>query len=236
VVALTLPVVWLLGALTLLVTAPFDARRAAARRVVNLGCHQYLRCWPWWSVRVTGGERLPAGPCVIICNHQSMADIGAVMGLPLAFTFVSKASMFEVPFIGWMMGWLRHVPLDRGRRESMKQMLQTCSARLEQGEAVLVFPEGTYASGPARLPFRRGAFHLAQRHQVPVVPVVLRGTAELVFEDGPLCAARGEVTVEVMEPVMPPAPGEPLAPFIAGLEARYGAWLGQPFGAQGPVA
>jgi 1-acyl-sn-glycerol-3-phosphate acyltransferase len=228
-VVVTLPFVWVVGALVMLVTMPFDPHRHAMQRWVNGCCHQYLRCWPGWRVRVTGREHLPKGPFVMVANHQSAADIWALLGLGVPYTFVSKASMFKIPFIGWMMGWMGHIALQRDRRDSVKQMLRACEERLAQGEPVLIFPEGTYASGPLRLPFRRGAFHLAQHAQVPLVPVVIRGTLALIFEDGPLFASRGDVHVEVMPPIAPPAPHDVLGPCIADVQARFSAWLGQPF-------
>lgn len=225
----TIPLIWLAGALTLLVTMPFDRRRLAIQRVVNFGLHQYVRCWPTWHVRITGREHLPAGPCVMIANHQSMIDVIALMGLGTPFHFVSKIELFSVPFIGWMMGWMRHIAIDRKRRDSMKNMLQECSKRLTDGEAVLIFPEGTYAAGPERLPFRRGAFHLAQQAQVPIVPIVIRGAAELVREDGPLFANRSHVHVEVMPPLAPPPHHELLGPFVQQAQRQYSEWLGLPF-------
>jgi 1-acyl-sn-glycerol-3-phosphate acyltransferase len=126
---------------------------------------------------------------------------------------------------------MKYVPLDRGRPKSADAMLRACLALLDAGQRVLIFPEGTYASGQ-RLPFKRGAFHLAQLRQVPVVPVVLRGTSELVFEDGPWFAFHGDVRVEVMEPLPPPPPGGELAGWIAALEERYATWLVEGLGGE----
>jgi 1-acyl-sn-glycerol-3-phosphate acyltransferase len=97
----------------------------------------------------------------------------------------------------------------------------------------MIFPEGTYASGAQRIPFRRGAFRLAQLEQVPIVPVVIRGTQALVFEDGPSFAPTSRVTVEVMDASAPPPPGAPLDGWVLELEQRYAGWLGQPFANHG---
>ena len=64
-------------------------------------------------------------------------------------------------------------------------MMAQCRGWLRRGMPVLLFPEGTYSGGGPLLPFKRGAFLLAIEEQVPIVPVVIRGTAELVHEDGP---------------------------------------------------
>lgn len=230
VVATTLPCGYLIALGLWLVTAPFDTHRRTLHFFVSFWCHQYLKvCWPWWRVQVAGRENLPRGPCVIIANHQSMVDIIALMGLRHAFKFVSKASLFHIPFIGWMMRLMRYVAIERGRLPSMQEMMIRCEGLLRAGESVLIFPEATYASGPARLPFRRGAFRLAQRCQVPIVPVVLTGTSELLFEDGPWFSPSSRVKVSVMAPFPPPAMDADDGELVRALEHHYSEWLGQPF-------
>ncbi|PTL81772.1 1-acyl-sn-glycerol-3-phosphate acyltransferase [Vitiosangium sp. GDMCC 1.1324] len=194
---------FLVGVALWLVTLPFDPDRRVLHAYVCRWCFQYLRCWPGWSVRVTGRERLPAGPCVLVANHQSMADIFAAMGLFHPFKFVSKASLFRIPMVGWMMSLLRYVRVERGRPQSMREMLDVCRAWLHGGMPVLIFPEGTYAEGGRLLPFRRGAFRLALDEKLPVVPVVLEGTTDLVEGDGPWMNPRAHVRVQVLPPVQP---------------------------------
>jgi 1-acyl-sn-glycerol-3-phosphate acyltransferase len=223
---LTLPLAYALAVGLLVATARSDPGRRLAHRFVAGWCSQYLRCWPGWRLEVRPGPGLPAGPCVLVANHQSMADVLALMALPGHFKFVSKASLFELPAIGRMMRWLRYVPLERGRLRSAESMLAACASLLQAGERVLIFPEATYAEGGGRLPFRRGAFRLAQLEQVPVVLVTIQGTEALVAGDGPWFSPRGEVVVEVREVLPPPEPEEDLAPLIATIEARYRRWLG----------
>jgi 1-acyl-sn-glycerol-3-phosphate acyltransferase len=210
---------WLVFGLTLLpcslvglvlwgITAPFDADRRLLHAYVCRWCFLYLGCWPGWRTRVEGRELLPQGPCVLVANHQSMADIFACMGLFHPFKFVAKASLFRVPLVGWMMGLLRYVSLERGRVDSMRRMLGSCRMWLRRGMPVLIFPEGTYAEGVAPLPFKRGAFRLAMEERVPLVPVVLRGTANLVLGDGPWMNPRAHVRVRVLPAVSPEDFGE----------------------------
>jgi 1-acyl-sn-glycerol-3-phosphate acyltransferase len=227
VVAVTFPLGYGLGVLLLGATAPFDPQRRLVHRFLSAWCAQWLRCWPFWRTRVVGRRRIPSGPCVLVANHQSMADFVAVMGLGTSFKFVAKASLFSFPFLGWIMRQMKYVALERGRLKSAEAMLKACGELLDAGDKVLIFPEGTYATGARRLPFRRGAFHLAQLKQVPLVPVVLRGTAELVFEDGPWFSFSSDIEVEVMEPLAPPAPGADVSEWVKAVEARYAGWLGR---------
>jgi 1-acyl-sn-glycerol-3-phosphate acyltransferase len=184
-------------------TAPFDPDRRALHAFICRWLWPFLRVSPGWRARVKGRELLPKGPCVIVANHQSMADVVAAMGLFHPFKFVSKASLFSLPLVGWMMRWADYVAVERGRHASMKAMMDRCRFWLGRDMPVLIFPEGTYSSGGALLPFRRGAFVLAMEEQVPLVPVALRGTSDLVHEDGPWLNARSDIEVEVLPPLQP---------------------------------
>jgi len=199
---------FVVGVALWLVTLPFDPERRVLHAYVCRWCFQYLHIWPGWRARVEGRELLPEGACVLVANHQSMADILAAMGLFHPFKFVSKASLFRVPLVGWMMSLLRYVRVERGRLQSMREMLEVCRAWLRRGMPVLIFPEGTYAEGGRLLPFRRGAFRLAVEERVPVVPVVLEGTTELVEGDGPWMNPRARVRVRVLPAVHPEDFGE----------------------------
>ncbi len=201
--ALTAPVGFLIGCLVFAVTFPFDPSRRVLHAFICRWCVGYLRLNPLWRLEVRGRERLPSGPAVLVANHQSMVDIVAAMALFHPFKFVSKASLFGLPLLGWMMSLLRHVRLERGRPRSTLGMLEACRTWLRLGTAVLLFPEGTYAPPGERLPFRKGAFLLAVEEQVPIVPVVLEGTRELVVEDGPWLAPRAHLRVTVLAPLQP---------------------------------
>jgi 1-acyl-sn-glycerol-3-phosphate acyltransferase len=220
---LTAVPLFVLGVVLWLLTLPFDADRRVLHAYVCRWCFLYLRAWPGWRTRVEGRELLPEGPCVLVANHQSMADILAAMGLFHPFKFVSKASLFRIPLVGWMMSLLRYVRVERGRPQSMREMLDVCRGWLRRGMPVLVFPEGTYAQAGRLLPFRRGAFRLALEERVPVVPVVLEGTTELVEGDGPWMSPRARVRIRVLPPVLPEDFGEDdgaLAERVRGLFLR----------------
>lgn len=191
-----------------LVTTPFDKQRKVSHAFVNAWVHTYLKIWPGWKVRVMGRERIPHGqPCVLVANHQSVADVLACMGLRHQFKFVSKGSLFSFPIVGWGMKMLKYVRVERGRPRSMHFMMEDCRAWLRQGMSVLIFPEGTYASARELLPFKRGAFKLAIEEKAPVVPIAVRGTRSLVVEDGPWMSPRAEIEIEVLPPILPEALG-----------------------------
>ncbi len=190
------------------VSTPFDRNRQALHWLVAHWGFQYARAWPGWKVKVLHRERIPKRPAVLVANHQSMADVVVVLGLYSPYKFVSKAELFRIPVLGWLMSMARYVPVDRGKPKSMHRMVEDCRRWLRAGVSVLIFPEGTYSGGKKMLPFKRGAFTLACEEQVPVVPVVLKGTPELIFEDGPWMSPTANISVEVLEPIEPLPAGQ----------------------------
>jgi 1-acyl-sn-glycerol-3-phosphate acyltransferase len=226
---LTAPVCTVLGTLLWLVSAPFDRNRALLHAFVCGWCHVlYLRLWPGWRVRVEGRELLPRGPSVLISNHQSAVDIIATMGLFHPFKFVAKASLFKLPMVGWLMSLMRYVPVERGHVHAMDRMLEDCRWWLRRGVAVLIFPEGTYAPPRQPLPFKRGAFRLAIEEKVPVVPVVVEGTTDLLEGDGPWMSPLASVRVRVLPPLPPESLGSDEVALATRVRTLYLEALGLP--------
>ena len=227
VVGLTMPLLFLVAALLFAVTAPFDPDRRVLHAFVCWSCHAYLHVNPLWRVRVEGRERIPRGASVLVVNHQSMADVAACMGLHRPFKFVSKASLFSLPVVGWAMKMLRYVRLERGRPHSTRAMLDQCRHWLRRGMSVLMFPEGTYAPGAALLHFKPGAFVLARDERVPMVPVLISGTRDLVVGDGPWMAPRVNIRIRVLDPVDFPA-GADAVQVATAMRERFARELGRP--------
>jgi 1-acyl-sn-glycerol-3-phosphate acyltransferase len=204
VVLVTAPLCVVLGVLLWALSLPFDRDQRLLHAFVCHWCVGYVRLNPRWRLRVEGRERLPSGPAVLVANHESLVDIVAAMALFHPYKFVSKVSLFRVPMLGWMMGLIRHVPLQRGGPHSTLLMLERCRFWLKRGVSVFLFPEGTYGDGVRLLPFRSGAFRLAIEEQVPLVPIFIEGTASLLEGDGPWLKTRADILVTVLEPHVPP--------------------------------
>lgn len=221
------PIEALVGALVFLATALLDPDRRVLHAFICRWTFQYLRLFPSWRVAVTGRELLPPGPAVLVANHQSMADVVAMMGLYHPFKFVSKASLFRVPLVGWLMTLARYVSIERGKPKSTQQMMEDCRRWLRRGMAVLLFPEGTYGTGGKLLPFKRGAFVLAIEEKVPVVPVVLVGTTDLIEGDGPWMSPRARIRIQAMPPIPVEELGDDPAALAARVRARFEEALGQ---------
>ncbi len=166
----------LIWALTL-----WDRKKRALHAFTSFWGAHYLAWAPFASVRVANRERaMLDGPCVYVSNHQSMVDILAVFATYLPYRWVSKRENFFAPFLGWTM-WLNgYVPLRRGHLPSIRRMLRRCEAELRAGNSLFVFPEGTRSHDGELKSFFRGAFWLAARAGVPVVPVVVEGTRDIL--------------------------------------------------------
>lgn len=153
------------------------------------------------SVRVQNEDRLWSHrPAVFVANHQSALDI-PVLGSLLAedFTIVAKKEARWDPRA--MIGSLVIDPayIDRSDPESARATLSGVATRIRSGTSLMIFPEGTRSATPVLGPFRKGAFHLAVEADVPVVPVVLRNTGELMGRNS-LVLKPGVVEVCVLEP------------------------------------
>ncbi len=186
----------LIWALTL-----WDPKKRALHLFTSFWGAHYLAWAPFASVRVEQRELgLSAGPCVYVSNHQSMVDILAVFATYLPYRWVSKRANFFAPFLGWTMWLNRYVPLRRGHLPSIRRMLRRCEAELRAGNSLFVFPEGTRSHDGELREFFRGAFWLATRHGVPIVPVVIEGTRDILPKQSLLIRPRA-VVVRLLPPV-----------------------------------
>jgi len=136
------------------------------------------RLTPLWRFAIEG-ERPPDidhRAYVVVANHESQADPFLLSWLPWDMRWVAKEELFKPPFVGWAMRWGGDIPLRRGKGDSVRAMMEECERALAGGISVMMFPEGTRSKDGDLLPFKDGAFHLAIRAGVPVLPVAIAGT------------------------------------------------------------
>lgn len=134
----------------------------------------------FFGARMYGQERIRyAVPMIFASNHISYLDppfIGSM--LPREILFVSKAELFRIPVLGWLIKRLNAIPLRRGSFD--RKALDLTTSWLEQGRSILVFPEGTRFPVGRPGPAKAGVGMLAEKAGVPVVPIFLRGTNHLL--------------------------------------------------------
>ncbi len=138
-----------------------------------------------YRCRAEGAEHLPeTGPAIIVVNHKADVDpmvVGIAFDRPLAF--MAKRELFEVPVVGRLIAALGAFPIDRGAGD--RGALEKALALLAQGEALLMFPEGTRQPDDEIHEFLPGVGLLALRSGAPVVPVATRGTNRILHHGRP---------------------------------------------------
>jgi 1-acyl-sn-glycerol-3-phosphate acyltransferase len=128
------------------------------------------------GLQVRGAERVPgSGPVLVVSNHQSVLDPPIIGGsTSRTLHFMAKVELFRIPGFGWLIRMLNAHPV---RREgSDPKALKTAARLLEEGEALLAFPEGTRSRDGSFGEGKPGIGMLAVLTEVPVVPTYVTGT------------------------------------------------------------
>jgi 1-acyl-sn-glycerol-3-phosphate acyltransferase len=112
-------------------------------------------------------------PSVVIANHQSNLDLFVHGGvIPKRCVSVGKSSLKFLPFFGQVYWLAGNIMINRSKsRESINTMSETTEALKNKNTSIWVFAEGTRNGGNGLLPFKKGAFHMAQQASAPIVPI-----------------------------------------------------------------
>lgn len=190
------------AALVWLVTAPFDARKVVLHRFTCFWASLYTWLNPAWPLEVVGRSRIrPRETYVMVSNHLSLLDILVMFRLFRHFKWVSKIENFRVPCIGWNMSLNGYVKLRRGDKASIVQMMQECDRLLADGNSIMMFPEGTRSPTGRMRAFKPGAFELALRNRLPILPIVIAGTANALPKRGFVLRGRHPLRLTVLDPI-----------------------------------
>ena len=161
---------------------------------------------------VTGLDHLPGdGRCVLVSNHESYLDgLVLVAALEQPHTFVAKRELEGQFVAGRFLKSLGAAFVERFDRRRSVADAEQMTSRVQGGAPLLVFPEGTFVAAPGTLPFRLGAFLAAAHAGVPVIPVSLGGTRQLLG-DGRWWPRPADLTVHVGAALTEPASSDPFA-------------------------
>ena len=172
-----------------------------AYALVRLWCRLFhLTCRTRFTVR--GLERVPReGSYVVVSNHSSHLDGPTlILALPHPIFFVIKRELARVPIWGQAVVKLGFIAIDRTDPATAHEQLRAAVDAIRSGRHVLVFPEGTRSPGGHLLPFKKGGFHLAVDAQVPILPVAVNRSRQLLPK-GRSVVRPGVIEVEVGEPI-----------------------------------
>jgi 1-acyl-sn-glycerol-3-phosphate acyltransferase len=148
----------------------------------------------WFGLRVRGVEHVPpSGPALIVSNHQSILDPPLIGGaVRRQIYFLAKAELFRIPVFGPLIRALHARPVRREGADS--RALRTAAQLLEEGKALLIFPEGTRSLDGSLGEGKAGVGMLAVTSGAPVVPAYVSGTLE-ALPKGAAWPRRSQVSV-----------------------------------------
>ena len=193
----------IIALLLFVITYPFDPKRKALHVFSRFWGLHYFRINPLWKVKHKCDATTDKNqPYVIVSNHQSMFDICIMYKIRLDFKWVSKIEVFKMPFVGWLLKMHGDILVNRGDRSSAKNMLNQARSWIDKGCSITVFPEGT-RSGTGRVNrFKEGAFMIAKLNKLPVLPVVIEGTGDMLPPRGAIFGGKATAKIHVL-PVIP---------------------------------
>ncbi len=185
----------------LLLTAWRDPGRYLVGRAFRVIGVVTFKFNPLWTLRISGITLTdPRRPYVVVCNHESFADILLLCNLPWEMKWMSKVEILRIPYLGWMMHLARDIPVDRGSRESTVKALEMSRQTLRNRVSVMIFPEGTRSTSDQLLPFKDGAFRLAIKTGSPILPLAITGTRDALAKHD-WRFGRADAHVRVLPPV-----------------------------------
>ena len=134
------------------------------------------------EVRIEGVDQpLDAPAYLVMSKHSSHFDLlGIYSGMPIDMRPVAKRELGRIPVFGWVLKAGAAIMIDRGDREKAKASIARAGATIRGGRSVLLFPEGTRSAPDHVAPLKKGPFHLAAEAKVPVLPVGVIGSADVL--------------------------------------------------------
>lgn len=178
------PLVWFYTLILGLLALPGGLFDRSGRRL-----HWFSRAWSWLimktifsPVKVTGLDRIDTSkPHVYAVNHASAFDIPVLyVHLPFQFRIVFKKELLSYPIVGWQLKRSGQVCIDQQKPTNSIAAIRSAVKSLKAGMPLVIYPEGGRTPDGEIKPFLPGAFFLAIKAQVDIVPVALVGTFELL--------------------------------------------------------
>jgi 1-acyl-sn-glycerol-3-phosphate acyltransferase len=150
--------------------------------------HRIAQAWGRAVVAATGAkltilhrERLKPQVAVYVCNHLSFMDTPVIFGaMPFQFRIVARHDLWKMPFIGWHLRRSGQVPVNVNNPRASISSLSSAARTLKGGMPLFIFPEGGRSESGHLAAFMNGPAFMAIRAQVPLIPMALVGTHELM--------------------------------------------------------
>jgi len=204
--------------------------------------HACARTWSWLilkttgvHVRVEGLDRITPGTTyVFVSNHQSIYDTPVVFAsLPYQLRIIAKESLARFPVLGWHLRRGGHLFVDR-RHPDRAGILRRWRALVSEGLSLIIYAEGSRSPDGRVRRFKGGSFLLAIEAGLPIVPVAVIGTRQ-VMPKGRLRTEPAEVTLIVHDPIAPPPIASPTPRDAKALADRVHAIIAAAVDARQPA-
>jgi 1-acyl-sn-glycerol-3-phosphate acyltransferase len=187
------------------------------RRKSGIVFHALARAWAHAiiflcgsPVTVRGIEKLDRSRnYVYVANHASMFDIPAIIAsVPDQIRIVYKKELEWIPLFGWGLKWGNYIGIDRGLGPEALRSIDEAVRTIHNGASVLLYAEGTRTKDGKLQPFKRGAFNLAARSGIPVVPLTINGTFN-ILPKGSMVVKPHPVEIVLDDPIPIGGEGKP---------------------------
>ncbi|MDP1676350.1 MAG: lysophospholipid acyltransferase family protein [Bacteroidota bacterium] len=153
------------------------------------------------TLTVKGMEHVnPYGNYILVSNHASMFDIPVLMNTFPHIRIMFKKELSYIPFWGWALRWGYHIMVDRSKGTEAMKSLDRAAKAIGEGGQVLLFAEGTRTRDGKLLPFKRGAFSLAAKSGIPIVPIAINGSYS-ILPKGSFDIRSSQIEVVVSAPI-----------------------------------
>jgi 1-acyl-sn-glycerol-3-phosphate acyltransferase len=158
-----------------------------------------------FDIRITVKRRPTVMPsrAIFIANHASQIDIAIVVRvIQRGLFFIAKKELKKVPLLGQYIQVMGMVFIDRKNKESAIASMDQAASMIQGGKNIVAFPEGTRSKDETLLPFKKGSFVIAQRANIPLIPIAIQG-ASTVLPKGSLLGRPGKINVWIGDPIFP---------------------------------
>ena len=155
------------------------------------------------KVTIRGYEHLPSDSCVVVANHASYIDGVLLNGyLPARFGFVIKGEMRDIPVVHFLLRRSGSKFVERKETTGSSRDARQLVKAAQGGESLGFFPEGTFLHEPGVAHFRAGAFMAAVKGDMPVVPIAISGSRDML-QSGQLLPRRADLIVDILPAIAP---------------------------------
>lgn len=199
--AVCIIVFFVLVTILYLLTFVFDPFNKIPNKTLRILAQLMLRVNPYWSIKITGADKEKIkDPTIVIANHQSFLDLPLLYLLPWNMKWVAKKGLFHIPILGWIIYMTGQLGIDRKSMRSARK-LDALVRPIKAGIPGMIFPEGSRSRDGKLQPFKNGAFKLAQKYNLKVLPAVLKGGHEAMPPGSWQVSTKADFTISVLDPI-----------------------------------